>query len=68
MSVKDDSSAVTTRVSKKEKALFTALADETAFLKTIAGIPPENLVYADESGLEWDYVREYGRARLGRKF
>jgi transposase len=34
-------------------------------LKAIADIPSENLVYVDESGLEKDYVREYGRAKRG---
>lgn len=36
-------------------------------MKSIARIPPENLVYVDESGLEKDYVREYGRAKRGAR-
>ena len=36
-------------------------------MKSIARIPPENIVYVDESGLEKDYVREYGRAKRGAR-
>jgi transposase len=55
------------KITYKKNFVYSERNEEarTEYLNAIAAIEPSNLVYVDESGLEKDYVREYGRAKRG---